>query len=93
MSDLPTVTIVFLVYNRREELRESLQRMASDSDYPAELVDVIVVDNASEDGVSDMLRQDFPGRAAHPAHGEHGRERLERRARRRDRRVGPLAGR
>ena len=60
MTDLPRVTIVFLVYNRREELRDSLQRMTAESDYPAELVDVIVVDNASEDGVSDMLRQEFP---------------------------------
>ena len=60
MSELPTVTIVFLVYNRRQELRDSLQRMTGESDYPAELVDVIVVDNASEDGVSDMLRQEFP---------------------------------
>ena len=39
MTDLPRVTIVFLVYNRREELRDSLQRMTAESDYPAELVD------------------------------------------------------
>jgi GT2 family glycosyltransferase len=57
---LPTVTIVFLVYNRREELRESLERMREDSDYPRELVDVIVVDNASEDGAGDMVERDFP---------------------------------
>jgi GT2 family glycosyltransferase len=56
----PTVSIVFLVYNRREELRESLQQMTRASDYPAELVQVIVVDNASEDGASEMVREEFP---------------------------------
>jgi GT2 family glycosyltransferase len=58
---LPTVTIVFLVHNRREELRTSLRQMLSESDYPAELVDVIVVDNASGDGVAEMMERDFPG--------------------------------
>jgi GT2 family glycosyltransferase len=52
------VTIVFLVFNRREELRESLVRMR-DSDYDGE-VDVIVVDNASTDGSGDMVREEFP---------------------------------
>jgi GT2 family glycosyltransferase len=60
MSELPTVTIVFLVYNRRDELRRSLAHMTGDSDYPRELVDVIVVDNASEDGASEMVRAEFP---------------------------------
>ena len=57
---LSTVTIVFLVYNRREELRTSLQAMLDEDDYPRELVDVIVVDNASNDGSADMIEQDFP---------------------------------
>ena len=60
MSALPTVTIVFLVYNRRDELRKSLEHMTGASDYPHELVDVIVVDNASEDGASAMVRAEFP---------------------------------
>lgn len=55
----PPVTIVFLVYNRREELRESLDRMLGESDYPG-AVDAIVVDNASTDGSADMVRADFP---------------------------------
>src|SRR4051794_9922894 len=59
-KDLPTVTVVFLVYNRREELHESLQQMTKKSDYPAELVDVIVVDNASDDGSSAMVEAEFP---------------------------------
>ena len=60
MSDLPTVTIVFLVFNRRDELRTSLEKMTRESDYPRELVDIIVVDNASEDGAAEMVREEFP---------------------------------
>ena len=60
MSELPTVTVVFLVFNRRDELRTSLEKMTRESDYPRELVDVIVVDNASEDGAADMVREEFP---------------------------------
>lgn len=60
MTALPTVSVVFLVYNRREELRTSLNHMLNESDYPSERVDVIVVDNASEDGSADMVREEFP---------------------------------
>jgi GT2 family glycosyltransferase len=56
----PTVTIVFLVHDRREELRESLRRMLHESDYPRDRVDVVVVDNASRDGAAEMLRAEFP---------------------------------
>jgi GT2 family glycosyltransferase len=56
----PTVTIVFLVHNRREELRTSLRKMLEESDYPAERVDAIVVDNASDDGSAAMVREEFP---------------------------------
>jgi GT2 family glycosyltransferase len=55
----PSVTIVFLAFNRREELRASLREMLSASDYGGE-VDVIVVDNASTDGSADMVRGEFP---------------------------------
>jgi len=56
----PSVTIVFLVFNRREELRTSLRQMLHESDYPADKVDVVVVDNASEDGSAEMVRDEFP---------------------------------
>jgi GT2 family glycosyltransferase len=56
----PTVSIVFLVYNRRDQLRTSLIAMTEGSDYPAELVDVIVVDNASDDGSAAMVEREFP---------------------------------
>jgi GT2 family glycosyltransferase len=59
-GDWPTVTIVFLVYDRRDELRTSLRKMLSESDYDADKVDVIVVDNASVDGSAAMVEADFP---------------------------------
>ena len=34
--------------------------MTGESDYPRELVDIIVVDNASEDGAAEMVREEFP---------------------------------
>jgi len=55
-----TVTIVIVVYNRRDELREVLQRMLFESEYPAESVDIVVVDNASTDGSAAMVRDEFP---------------------------------
>lgn len=55
----PSITIVFVVYNRRDELRTSLTKMLLESDYDGG-IDAIVVDNASEDGSSDMVREEFP---------------------------------
>jgi GT2 family glycosyltransferase len=56
----PTVSIVFLAFNRREELRVSLERMTRASDYPPERTEVVVVDNASTDETAAMVRADFP---------------------------------
>jgi GT2 family glycosyltransferase len=56
----PSVSVVFLAYNRREALRESLDRMLVHSGYPADRLEVIVVDNASSDGTADMVRSDYP---------------------------------
>lgn len=56
----PTVTLVFLVFNRRDELGTSLRKMLLESDYDSERVEVIVVDNASTDGSAEMVRDEFP---------------------------------
>jgi GT2 family glycosyltransferase len=57
---LPTVSVVFLAYDRREALAQALTRMLGDSGYPAAQLEVIVVDNASSDGTSEMVAADFP---------------------------------
>jgi GT2 family glycosyltransferase len=55
-----TVTVVFLAYNRRDELRISLTKMLQELDYDGELLELMVVDNASTDGTGKMLREEFP---------------------------------
>jgi GT2 family glycosyltransferase len=57
---LPSLTIVFLNFNRREQLRTSLRKMLFEADYDRSLIDVIVVDNASEDGSQAMVEEEFP---------------------------------
>lgn len=57
----PTVTVVFLAYNRRGDLRLSLRKTLEELDYESDRLDVIVVDNASDDGTAEMVRNDFPG--------------------------------
>ena len=59
--DPPSVSVVFLAHDRRDELRVALGTMLHETDFPAELLEVIVVDNASTDGTVEMLRADFPG--------------------------------
>jgi GT2 family glycosyltransferase len=56
----PVVSVVFLAYNRRDALRESVTRMLRDSGYPRERLEVIVVDNASTDGTAAMLAEELP---------------------------------
>jgi GT2 family glycosyltransferase len=56
----PLVTFAILAYNRREALRINLTKLRDELDWPAEKLEVIVVDNASSDGTSDMVRAEFP---------------------------------
>jgi len=59
-SDWPLVSIVFVAYNRRDELAISLEHVFDRLDYPADRLEVIVVDNASEDETAEMVRERFP---------------------------------
>lgn len=54
--DKPLVSIVILCWNRKADVRESLQRIRGQV-YPN--VEVIVVDNASTDGTQDMIEAEF----------------------------------
>jgi GT2 family glycosyltransferase len=59
-DQLPLVTVAVLSYNRREALAVNLGKLSGALDYPAERLEVIVVDNASTDGTADMVRERFP---------------------------------
>ena len=56
-AELPLVSVGVLNYNRKEELRVTLREILR-SDYPA--LEVIVADNGSSDGSSEMVRTEFP---------------------------------
>jgi GT2 family glycosyltransferase len=58
-AEPPLVTAVILAYNRRDPLRITLTKLREELDWPAERLEVIVVDNASTDGTSDMVRAEF----------------------------------
>lgn len=52
----PLVSIVMLCWNRKDDVRESLQRIRRQV-YPN--VEIIVVDNASTDGTQEMIESEF----------------------------------
>lgn len=56
---LPTVSIVILGYNGREHLQWCLPTLLEQT-YPAERLEICLVDNASFDGTAEMVIQQFP---------------------------------
>jgi len=59
-DQLPIVTVALLAYNRRDMVAITLQKVFGALDYPADRLEVIVVDNASTDGTSEMVEERFP---------------------------------
>ncbi|HSL90776.1 MAG TPA: glycosyltransferase [Ignavibacteriaceae bacterium] len=57
MNENPLVSVNILSYNRKDELRNTLQKVF-EQDYKN--IEVIVVDNASNDGSDDMVKQEYP---------------------------------
>lgn len=55
---MPVVSVVFLAYNRREQLLESIRQMLGGG-YPADRLELIVVDNASSDGTAEGIEREF----------------------------------
>lgn len=56
MAD-PKVSVLTLVYNRRDDARELLRKLEEQT-YPD--FETIVIDNGSADGTSEMVRNEFP---------------------------------
>ena len=58
MSEAPILSVVVVSWNVREDLHECLRSLWRDGEKLA--MEVIVVDNASDDGTAEMVRQEFP---------------------------------
>ena len=59
-SAWPVVSVCMLAYNRREMVDLTLTKLRDELDYPADRLEIIVVDNASEDGTAEMVRERHP---------------------------------
>lgn len=57
MNDFPLVTVNILSFNRKDELRNTLYKVYEQN---YKHIEVIVVDNASTDGSSEMVEAEFP---------------------------------
>lgn len=55
-GELPTVTVVVPTYNRAGPLGDTLAHLSA-QDYPAGLVEIVVVDNSSADHTEDVVAQ------------------------------------
>lgn len=55
---LPLVSIVFICWNRKEEVENTLNEIKKTT-YPH--IEIITVDNGSTDGTKDMIGEKFPG--------------------------------
>ena len=55
----PKLSIFIINYKVRELLRENLRALHADSFFNE--LEIIVVDNGSNDGVGKMIREEFPG--------------------------------
>ncbi|HEU4760634.1 MAG TPA: glycosyltransferase, partial [Dehalococcoidia bacterium] len=61
-SPAPTVLAVVMAYNRRDPLRRCLDAIRHQSQPPT---GVLVLDNGSTDGTSEMLAREFPNVRVH----------------------------
>ncbi len=59
MIDFPLVTVNILTFNRKNEVIVTLKKILN-IDYPEGKLEIILVDNASTDGTSDYIKENFP---------------------------------
>jgi cellulose synthase/poly-beta-1,6-N-acetylglucosamine synthase-like glycosyltransferase len=62
-SELPTVTIIIAAYNEEKSIRSKLDNIAR-LDYPRDLLNTIVVSDASSDATEEIARQYDPARVS-----------------------------
>lgn len=55
----PRVSVVMLAYNRRDAVREALRQLTQCLTYPADRLEIMVVDKASTDGTAAMVAAEF----------------------------------
>lgn len=68
---LPRVAVIIVSYHSRHDLPDCLSSLAAVS-YPAERVQVVVVDNGSTDGCAAWVREHYPAVAVLEGHGNVG---------------------
>ncbi len=56
----PRVSVCILTFNRKDELKITLDKVLHDLDYPKDQIEIIVCDNDSTDGTAEMLTKAFP---------------------------------
>ncbi len=56
----PLVTVNILSYNRRDLVRDTLQKTLHELDYPRDRLEIILIDNESSDGTKEMAQAEFP---------------------------------
>ncbi|MCA1567953.1 MAG: glycosyltransferase [Acidobacteria bacterium] len=56
----PSVTINVLAFNRKDIVHTTLSMVTNKLDYPADRLEIILVDNGSTDGTREMVAAEFP---------------------------------
>lgn len=59
MSQTPAILIIIVTWNKKQYVLDLLDSVMT-LDYPTEAIDILVVDNASNDGTAEVLRAQYP---------------------------------
>ena len=57
----PKVSVIIITHNRKESLLKALESVIS-SNYPSDALEIIVVDDASHDGTTEIVRRIYGSR-------------------------------
>lgn len=59
MSQIPAILIIIVTWNKKQYVLDLLNSVAT-LEYPTEAINILVVDNASNDGTAEALRAQYP---------------------------------